>query len=234
MIDIELKNISKTFNKGGDNEIHVLKNLSLVIPKGKTIAISGVNGSGKSTLLKIIEGNLMPDYGNIFFNGKDITKESELKRSMLISKVHQNPSLDFAPNMTLFENLTISKLKDNKISLRLAYNEERRKEIKLFLIEFGFEFLIKKMDSIVSEFSGGQKQMVSVLMALISPAKIFIFDEPTSNFDIENIKVFVNLITAIKKENKPTIIIVTHNSPELISVADYSYILFEGKIINNN
>ena len=132
MIDIELKNISKAFNQNGSNEIVVLKNLSLSISKGKSIAISGANGSGKSTLLKVIEGNLKPDSGNVFFNGVDVTSVSELSRSKTISKVHQNPSLDFAPNLTLFENFTIAKLKEDKISFRFADNKQRRKEIELF------------------------------------------------------------------------------------------------------
>ena len=230
MIDIELKNISKAFNQNGSNEIVVLKNLSLSISKGKSIAISGANGSGKSTLLKVIEGNLKPDSGNVFFNGVDVTSVSELSRSKTISKVHQNPSLDFAPNLTLFENFTIAKLKEDKISFRFADNKQRRKEIELFLSEFGFESLLKKLDSNVSEFSGGQKQIVSVLMALICSAKIFLFDEPTSNLDIENLKVFLKLIKTLKNGNNPTVIFVSHNSPELLSLADEKYLLSEGQL----
>lgn len=230
MIDIDLKNISKTFNQNGSNEIVVLKNLSLSISKGKSIAISGANGSGKSTLLKVIEGNLKPDSGNVFFDGEDVTSVSELSRSKTISKVHQNPSLDFAPNLTLFENFTIAKLKEDKISFRFADNKERRKEIELFLSEFGFESLLKKLDSNVSEFSGGQKQIVSVLMALICSAKIFLFDEPTSNLDTENLKIFLKLIKTLKNGNNPTVIFVSHNSPELLSLADEKYLLSEGQL----
>lgn len=233
MIDIELKNISKAFNQNGSNEIVVLKNLSLSISKGKSIAISGANGSGKSTLLKVIEGNLKPDSGNVFFNGEDVTSVSELSRSKTISKVHQNPSLDFAPNLTLFENFTIAKLKEDKISFRFADNKQRRKEIESFLREFGFESLLKKLDSNVSEFSGGQKQIVSVLMALIGSAKIFLFDEPTSNLDTENLKIFLKLIKTLKNGNNPTVIFVSHNSPELLSLADEKYLLSEGQLIPN-
>jgi len=233
MIDIELKNIYKAFNKNGVNEITVLKNLSLVIPMGKSIAISGANGSGKSTLLKIIEGNIEPDDGNVFFNGEDITKVSELRRSKIISKVHQNPSLDFAPNLTLFENFTIAKLKDAKISFRYANNNNRRSEIELFLNDFGFELFIEKLDCRISEFSGGQKQIVSVLMALICSAKIFLFDEPTSNLDTENLKIFLKLIKTLKNGNNPTVVFVSHNSPEIIQLADEQYILIDGKLNQN-
>lgn len=233
MIDIELKNISKAFNQNGSNEIVILKNLSLSISKGKSIAISGANGSGKSTLLKVIEGNLKPDTGNVFFNGEDVTSVSELNRSKTISKVHQNPSLDFAPNLTLLENFTIAKLKEDKISFRFAENKQRRKEIESFLSEFGFESLLKKLDSNVSEFSGGQKQIVSVLMALICSAKIFLFDEPTSNLDTENLKVFLKLIKTLKNGNNPTVIFVSHNSPELLSLADEKYLLNDGQLNRN-
>lgn len=233
MIDIELKNISKAFNQNGSNEIVILKNLSLSISKGKSIAISGANGSGKSTLLKVIEGNLKPDSGNVFFNGEDVTSVSELNRSKSISKVHQNPSLDFAPNLTLFENFTIAKLKEDKISFCFADNKHRRKEIESFLSEFGFESLSKKLDINVSEFSGGQKQIVSVLMALICSAKLFLFDEPTSNLDTENLKIFLKLVKTLKNENNPTVIFVSHNSPELLSLADEKYLLSEGQLIPN-
>lgn len=230
MIDIELKNICKAFNKDDINEIAVLKHLSLVIPMGKSISINGANGTGKSTLMKIIEGNLKPDSGNVFFNGEDITNVSELRRSKIISKVHQNPSLDFAPNLTLFENFTIAKLKDAKISFHYANNKNRRTEIESFLNDFGFEIFIKKLDCKVSEFSGGQKQIVSVLMALICSAKIFLFDEPTSNLDTENLKIFLKLIKTLKNGNNPTVVFVSHNSPELIQLADEQYILFDGKL----
>lgn len=230
MIDIELRNISKSFNQNGSNEIAVLKNLSLAITKGKSIAISGANGSGKSTLLKIIDGNLKPDNGNIFFNGVDVTGLSELTRSKMISKVHQNPSLDFAPNLTLFENFTIAKLKEKKIGFHFADNSLRREEIKGFLSDNGFEFLISKLDCNVSEFSGGQKQIVSVLMALIGSAKIFLFDEPTSNLDAENLKIFLRLIKVFKIGNNPTVIYISHNSLELLSLADERYLLSDGQI----
>lgn len=233
MIDIELKNISKSFNRNGNNEITVLKNISLSILKGKTIAISGANGSGKSTLLKIIKGNLKADIGSIIFNGEDVTEYTELSRSKTISIVHQNPSLDFAPNLTLFENLTIAKLKDDKISFRFADNKKRRNEIELFLNKFGFEILISKLNSKVSEFSGGQKQIVSVLMALLCQAEIFLFDEPTSNLDAENLKIFLRLIKSLKNSSSPTVIFVSHNSPELILLADESYLLNNGQLLPN-
>jgi putative tryptophan/tyrosine transport system ATP-binding protein len=234
MIDIELKNISKSFGMNDNNEITVLKNLSLLIPKGKKISISGTNGSGKSTLLKIIDGSLKPDNGNVLFNSEDVTNVSELRRSNVISKVHQNPSFDFAPNLTLFENFTVAKLKDRRIRFNLANNKLRRKEIESFLSNFGFGILITKLDHTISEFSGGQKQIVSVLMALICSAKIFLFDEPTSNLDAENLRIFLNLIKSMNKWYNPTVIFVSHNSPEIIELADEHYILVDGKIVRTN
>lgn len=230
MIDIELKDICKTYNKNGINEIMVLSDLSLVIPKGKSISISGANGSGKSTLMKIIEGNLKPDLGSIYFNGEDITQLSELRRSKIISKVHQNPSLDFAPNLTLYENFTIAKLKGNEISFHFAKNRNRRNDIESFLKDLGFEVFIKKLDCKVSEFSGGQKQIVSVLMALICSSKIFLFDEPTSNLDTENLKTFLKLIKTLKDGKSPTVVFVSHNSPSLNQLADEQFLLINGKL----
>ena len=231
MISIELKNISKAYNKGNVNEISVLNNLVLSVEKGETISITGANASGKSTLLKIIDGSLFPDNGNIFFDANDVTNQNEIKRSSIIAKGHQNPSLDFSSELTLEENLIISSLKNTNLKFTNALNKKNSDKVKFFLEEYNFSYLIDRIKSKVSDFSGGQQQIISILMAVISNPQILLLDEPTAGLDSANMIVFIDTIKRIQSVINPTIITISHNFPEIATISNNQYRIENGKLI---
>ena len=109
---LKIQALHKVFNENTINENKVFSDFSLKVNKGDFISIIGSNGAGKSTLLNIISGTIECDEGEILLDGKDVSRDSEYKRSREIGRVFQNPSLGIAPNMTILENLALA---DNKV-----------------------------------------------------------------------------------------------------------------------
>lgn len=105
---IELKNVTKIFNRGTINENMAIKNLSLRIDQYDFITVIGSNGAGKSTLLNLISGNLTPEEGKIFINDKDVTNLSAHIRANYIGQVFQDPLSGTAASLTIEENLAIA------------------------------------------------------------------------------------------------------------------------------
>ena len=96
---LKIKNLSKTFNKNTENEIHIFHGFSLNIEKNKCTAIIGANGCGKSTLMNMIGGSIGSDKGQIFLNGRDITRLNEEDRSIYLGRVYQDPSMGVSPHI---------------------------------------------------------------------------------------------------------------------------------------
>ena len=231
MIEVKLDNISKSYNKGDVNELNVLTNLTLFVPKSSAVSIEGTNGSGKTTLLKVIEGSLNPDIGNVYFDEQNVTNYDEIKRSVYISKVHQNPLLDLAPTLTLEENLIISLMKNEKVKLRKYSTSKRTQYVKNFLEKYDFSFLNNRLLEKVTTFSGGQKQIISLLSAIISKPQILLLDEPTSNLDHDNTLIFTDIIKKIQIEFQPTIIIISHHFKEISTITSNHYKIESGQLI---
>jgi len=204
MIEIEMKNIKKTFGKG-EAEVTALKGISLKVKQGEMVAIVGTSGSGKTTLLNIIGCIESPTEGTYFLNSQSIDeyKMNELAkiRNSLFGFVRQ----DFA----LIEHYNV---KDN-ILLPLKYQKDKEikqknlREFSALIRRLGLE---AKMNSRVALLSGGQKQRVAIGRALINNPNIILADEPTGSLDKKNSEEILNLLTELNKEGK-TVIIITHD-----------------------
>ena len=170
---IEIKNITKTFNKGTVNEHKAIDNLSLVLNEGDFITVIGSNGAGKSTLLNIIAGAIPADEGFILLNGTDVSNLSEHRRAPYFGHVFQDPMKGTATDMTVIENLALARGRGKRRSLfrwsiRKAdkeYYEEQLKSLGL-----GLE---SRLYQKVGLLSGGQRQSITLLMATISQKPSF-------------------------------------------------------------
>lgn len=217
---IELKNVSKTYNKSKKNEVRALKNASLTVNKGEMLAVTGVSGSGKSTILHIIGCVLKFDSGEYFIDGEDVSRlsESELAkiRNKKIGMVFQNFML--LPDNTALENV--------EIPLLLANIPKKTRKKRCI------EALEKvKMDEAaersVKELSGGQKQRVAIARAIVNNAEYIIADEPTGALDSKNTEMIYRVLYDISRSGK-AVIIVTHDT-ELAAKCDRQICLLDGK-----
>ena len=201
-MQIELKNITKTYNAGKKTSVQVLKGINLTIEKGQMVAIKGPSGSGKSTLLHILGCLDKSDGGTYTLDGEDITKKtlsqlSEIRNSK-IGFVMQHFAL--VDTDTVLENIGIplmfGKQKLSRID-GLAYEQ---------MSKLGILPLAK---SRATNLSGGEKQRVAIARALINDPDIILADEPTGALDQQNTEAVMKIFRNLNEQGK-TVIIVTH------------------------
>ncbi len=212
MRKIELINISKSF---GNKQ--VVSNLNITVEDGSFTVLLGSSGCGKTTTLRMVSGLEKPDSGKIIIDGKDVTNTNSSKRG--ISMVFQS--------YALFPHLNV---KDNILfGLRVRKVNKQEQKIKLQRVEelLGLEQIL---NSKPAQLSGGQKQRVALARALVAEHSICLMDEPLSSLDAELRHKMRIEIKSIQKRLGITVLYVTHDQIEAMSMADHIILLNDGKI----
>ncbi len=209
---IRLDNIGKSY---GDHE--VLSDISLSIRENEFVTLLGPSGCGKTTTLRIIGGFETPDIGKVIFDGKDITNVPPNQRN--VNTVFQNYAL--FPHMTVQENiafgLRVSGKSEQYIKDKIAYG------LKLVNLDGYGNRRVDKM-------SGGQQQRVALARSLVLEPKVLLLDEPLSNIDTKLRETVRNEIRKIQKELGITMIFVTHDQEEAMSISDRIVVMNGGNI----
>ena len=122
---LKIQQLSKVFYPNTINENKVFEDFNVEVKEGDFVVIIGSNGAGKSTLLNMVAGSLISDEGTILINGRDVTCEPEYKRSRVIGRVYQNPSVGVSPKMTILENLALADNKGKTYGLGFGVNKKR-------------------------------------------------------------------------------------------------------------
>lgn len=210
---LKIENISKIFEKERG-----VKNVSFQLEKGELVSFLGPSGCGKTTLLNIIGGFVKNDSGSIYLEGKDITEYPPEKREIVT--VFQNYAL--FPHMNVIENV--------KYGLKYrGYNkEEQIKLAKEYLKIVGLEGYEKNS---VGELSGGQQQRVALARALVLQPKILLLDEPFSNLDAKLKIAMREEIKELQKRLGISMIFVTHDQEEALSISDRIVVMSNGEIV---
>lgn len=227
---LKIQGLHKVFNENTINENKVFSNFNLEVNEGDFISIIGSNGAGKSTLLNIISGNIKRDEGYIELDGIDMSKEDEFKRSKLIGRVFQNPFLGVAPNMTILENLALADNKGKRYGLTLGINKKRISYYKELLkeLDLGLE---DKLYNKVNLLSGGQRQALTMLMAVMSKPKLLLLDEHTAALDPKTSMKIMEITEKILKETNITTMMVTHNLKQAIKTGNRLIMMHRGEIL---
>ena len=226
---LTLENISITFNPGTPDENPALKNINLSVNKGDFITVIGSNGAGKSTLYNIISGNLQPTTGSIKLNNQDITKLPEYKRAQYFGRIFQNPLLGTAGKMSLADNMMICSKKGWK-GLKISLSKQRREEFKeeLKKLNMGLE---NRLNDNVSQFSGGQRQALTLLMTVMSKPQILLLDEHTAALDPTNADIVMKLTKEFAEKYYLTVMMVTHNMQHALDYGNRLLMMDAGEII---
>ena len=159
---IRIQHISKVYNKGKEDEVMALHNVSVDIQKGEFVVVVGTNGSGKSTMLNMILGSSLPTAGSIHISDNDITSMPQHKRSEWISMVFQNPAHGTAPELTVLENFRLASLRVGNKGLKIGINENFRNTVAQKVSALGMN-LENKLDQLMGSLSGGQRQALTLL-----------------------------------------------------------------------
>ena len=227
---LKIKYVYKVFNVNTINENRVFDGFSLQVEKGEYVSIIGSNGAGKSTLLNLITGNLPVDSGSIMIDGEEVVKKEEYYRCRYIGRVFQNPSVGVAPNMNILENMSLADNKGKPYGIKFAIDKKRinyyKEELKR--LNLGLE---DKLYNKVNLLSGGQRQALTLIMAVMSNPKILLLDEHTAALDPKTSIKIMDITNKIIEEKKITTLMVTHNIMQAIESGDRLILMHEGKIV---
>ena len=226
---MKIDRVSMTFNQGTPDENQALNNVSLDVHDGDFVTVIGSNGAGKTTLYNAIAGTYTPTEGRIFIRDIDVTRTPEFKRSRYIGRIFQNPLLGTAGKMSLEDNMVICHKKGYK-SLKISLNNKLREYFRSRLRELDMGLENRLKDN-VELFSGGQRQALTLLMAVLSEPAILLLDEHTAALDPRNAEIVMNLTEKFAKEYKLTVMMITHNMQHALQYGNRLLMMDSGQIV---
>lgn len=227
---LKINNLYKVFNQNTVNENKVFNGLTINVEKGDFISIIGSNGAGKSTLLNVIAGAIIPDSGEIILDGENVTNKEEFLRARSIGRVFQNPSVGVSPKMTILENLALADNKCKTFGLSAGINKKRIEYYKNLLMEAGLG-LEEKLYNKVELLSGGQRQALTLLMAVMSNPKLLLLDEHTAALDPKTSEKIMEITKKIVKERGITTLMVTHNLKHAMEAGNRLFMMHQGQVV---
>ncbi|ETZ07760.1 choline transport ATP-binding protein OpuBA [Holospora obtusa F1] len=229
---LTLENVDVILGKNGKLEKKILNKLNLNVKKGEFVVIIGENGAGKSTLLNVISGFVQIDSGKVMINKENVTHTSQRYRTQLVSKVMQDPKLGTMENMTLLENMAFA-FKRGQTRGLTCFSNEYRIEIfkeKLKILNIGLEH---RLQDLVKDLSGGQRQALSIIMAMLQKSDILLLDEITAALDPISTDFIMEQTHLIVKKQKLTCVMITHNMFHAIKYGDQLWVLKNGSLIKS-
>ncbi|WP_019027269.1 phospholipid ABC transporter ATP-binding protein MlaF [Colwellia piezophila] len=218
---VEIENL--TFKRG---ERVIFDDISLSIPQGKVTAIMGPSGIGKTTLLRLIGGQIRPESGNIFFDGKNIPKLS--RTDLYAARKHMSmlfQSGALFTDMSVFDNIAFPIREHTQLSEAIIE--------KIVLMKLEAVGLRGARHLQPNELSGGMARRVALARAIALDPELILYDEPFAGQDPISMGVIVRLIRSLSDALGLTSVVVSHDVPEVMSIADYIYIVAGKKVIGH-
>lgn len=201
-VAVSLDGVCRTFSNGS-TQVAAVRDLTLTIEAGASVAAMGPSGSGKTTLLHLIGGLDRPTHGRIEVFGQDLSELSESRltkfRAAHIGLVYQEPHL--LPGLTALENVMVARLPFEKRQRLADYARE-------LLVAVG---LSDRLNHSPARLSGGERQRVGIARALIGRPRLLLADEPTGNLDASTTEEILGLLASIRERHEITMVIATHD-----------------------
>ena len=226
---IRLTGLSLVFHAGTPDQRIALDDLSLTLRKGDFAVVIGSNGAGKSTMLNAIAGSLRPDRGTIAIGGVDVTGSPVHRRARFIGRIFQDPMLGTAPALSIEENLALASKRGRRRRLGLALNRTNRGEFAAMLAPFGLG-LENRMGIAAGLLSGGQRQVLALLMASLEKPRILLLDEHTAALDPGTAEVVMNATRRIVEDAGLTTLMITHNMAQAVGYGNRLLAMDAGRI----
>ncbi|WP_176488437.1 phospholipid ABC transporter ATP-binding protein MlaF [Candidatus Regiella insecticola] len=216
---IEIQNMSFT-----RRERRIFSDINMTIPRGKITAIMGPSGIGKTTLLRLIGGQLVPDCGMILFNGDNIptlSRQRLYNARKKMGMLFQSGAL--FTDLNVFENVAFPLREHSSLPDELLHST-----VMMKLEAVGLRGAAKMMPS---ELSGGMARRVALARAIALDPELIMFDEPFGGQDPITMGILVKLIDELNQALGVTCIVVSHDVKEILSIADYAYIIADQRVI---
>ncbi len=197
----------------------VVNNNTFEVAQGEIVGLLGPNGAGKTTSFYMVTGLVKPDEGNVFYDGKDITKLPMFKRARL--------GIGYLPQeASIFRKLSVEDNIRSVLELTKLTKLEQRAKLESLLAEFRLGHVRKNMGDVLS---GGERRRTEIARALAVNPKFILLDEPFAGIDPIAVEDIQGIVARLKFKNIG-ILITDHNVNETLSICDRGYILIEGKI----
>ena len=227
---LALRDLRKVFFPRTVNEVVALDGIDLEVEPGEFVTIIGSNGSGKSTLLNTIAGTVPATSGEVWIEGRDVTRLAEHLRARFVGRVFQDPRAGTAPSMTIRENMALAYLRNKRRGLRWGVPSRLKAPMRESLseLEMGLE---DRLNAQVVKLSGGQRQAISLLMATVAEPRLLLLDEHTAALDPKVAAKIMELTGKIVEERDLTTLMVTHNMEIALHWGDRLIMMHQGKII---
>ena len=225
---LDLMNLQKTFARGTVNAHVGLDGLSLHLDRGEFVTILGSNGAGKSTLFNAICGSFLLDGGRVRLDGQDITFLPEHARARQIGRVFQDPMKGTAPGMTIEENLALAYTRAHSGPFSMALGRKKYALFRDALARYGLG-LEDRMKTRVGLLSGGQRQVVTLLMCTLVTPKLLLLDEHTAALDPATAEKIMGITNQIVREGNITTMMITHNIRAALKTGSRTIMMDAGK-----
>lgn len=226
---LEIRSARKVFYRGQPDEKVALDGLDLSLATGEFGVVIGSNGAGKSSMLNAISGALPLDSGKILINGDNVTNVPVHKRAARLSRVFQDPMRGTAASMTVAENMLLAELRASKRRLRRGLTAARLAAYKerLSVLGLGLE---NRLDTRVDLLSGGQRQSLSLIMAVGGSPELLLLDEHTAALDPRTADVVMQATVRAVEALKLTTLMVTHNMQHAVDFGSRIFMLSAGRV----
>ena len=227
---LDIINATKIFDKGTPNENLALDHLSLSLKEGEFVTVLGSNGAGKSTLFNAICGDFLLDEGGVFLDGRYISHLPGYKRASVIGRLFQDPMKGTAPGLTIEENLALAYSKNTRGLMHFAIRAKDKEKFREQLSRFGMG-LEDRMNDRIGLLSGGQRQVVTLLMSTIVTPRILLLDEHTAALDPATAEKVIGITNEIVRERNLTTLMITHNIGQALTTGSRTIMMDKGTII---
>ena len=228
---LQISDVRKTFFPRTPNEVRALQGVSAIIPKGTWLSVIGTNGSGKSSLLNAVAGSFIVDSGAIRINDQEVTKLPEHRRARWIGRVFQDPFSGTAPTMTIAENMALAVRRGKVRGLGLALSTAQRRDFRDRVAAMGLG-LEDRLDNPIGTLSGGQRQSLTLLMAVLKKPDLLLLDEHTAALDPKSADQVISLTKQFIERDSLTTLMVTHSMQQAASLGDQLIMMDQGRIIH--
>jgi putative ABC transport system ATP-binding protein len=226
---LAVNGLRKVFFPGTPNARVALDGVELKLSPGSFCVVIGSNGAGKSTLLNAIAGQFLVGPGEIMLDGEDIGREPLHKRARLIARVFQDPMTGTAPGMSVEENLLLAELRPGRRHLRFGLSTTRRPRWRERLSLLGLD-LENRLGDRIETLSGGQRQAVSLVMAVLAAPKLLLLDEHMAALDPVTAALVLQATVRVVEEARLTTLMVTHNMRHALDLGDRLVMMDQGRV----
>jgi len=226
---LQLSNATVAFSAPGGPLVRAVDGVSVTVPSGQFVVVIGTNGSGKSTLLGSVAGTVRLDGGSIHLAGHDITRWREYQRARLVGRVFQDPRAGTAASLTVLENIAVAACRGRRAGLSWATSRSLRDDAarRLAAIVPGLD---ARLDQPIGSLSGGQRQIVTLVMATWHRPALLLLDEHTAALDPAAADRVVQATARLVREHQLTALMVTHSLAQAAALGDRLLLVHRGRI----